>query len=718
MARNGADGLASINPTPTAPDNLQRLDVSARTFGGDVGAAMSGFGNTLENIGDKGMEVFGQVQVDDQLNKTMKSVNGTLENFRKLEGGERLRAQKQTTDEIEEHIRRGRTGLSIVQQQSYDRATENYRNGYVNSQISQLADAAGKEYTKATNSAALEVALQNVANVADDDGKVAEFAEDARAAAVRQLQADGMVNADTLKATLAKADRAVYKTQVEILAQKDPERALALTEKHREVLGADYAQINASLRTRVNDQKAEALFQSASVNTVQRLGTAPEKQNTNAVREAILEQESGNRDAAPKSVNGAIGPGQIMPDTFARYARPGEVITDPMANRAVAGRIVDDLAQKFQGDPERIAVGYFSGEGNVAPIGAPTPWLQDVRDGNGKAVSSYVADITGRVKGPQADQLAAKAGVFDSILASDATPQVKQIALTKARQQFEAAQVASMSQQAAVKIQTDQAIRQVGDLIAAGKPVNVRATLPWATEAQVRDLEEAQKKRAEEVLNGSSADYGPGYADVHAKILSTGAGKIVNQEQLIPLWRSGALNTAGWKAASAELKEINEPGAEAERALNTNFYDSMRKTVQIEFEGDNYVSPERREAWNKALPLLQKAIREGKEKGLTSAQLLDPGSKDYVGKILGPPGGGFIPSAAEQMKAQINRDNKNVAAQAAAKPFDIGTIKTLDDAVAAYESHKITLDQARALALQNPSWGIVVGGPPRVPVVP
>jgi hypothetical protein len=114
--------------------------------------------------------------------------------------------------------------------------------------------------------------------------------------------------------------------------------------------------------------------------------------------QAIWGQESGNK-GNPTSIDGAIGPGQVMPSTFAAYARPGEKINNPADNRAVSARILADYAQRYGGDPARIATAYFSGPGNVAPAGSPTPWLRDARDGNGKSVSGYVSDVMGRLHG-------------------------------------------------------------------------------------------------------------------------------------------------------------------------------------------------------------------------------------------------------------------------------------------------------------------------------
>lgn len=119
--------------------------------------------------------------------------------------------------------------------------------------------------------------------------------------------------------------------------------------------------------------------------------------NAQNVSSAILGQESNNNPNAATSVDGAIGPGQIEPGTFAQFAKPGEDINNAEDNIAVHNRIIADLSNKANGDPARIAVGYFSGPGNIAPADSPTPWKSDRKDGNGKLVSSYVNDVLKRL---------------------------------------------------------------------------------------------------------------------------------------------------------------------------------------------------------------------------------------------------------------------------------------------------------------------------------
>src|ERR1035437_4024691 len=114
--------------------------------------------------------------------------------------------------------------------------------------------------------------------------------------------------------------------------------------------------------------------------------------------QAIFGQESNSGKNNKTSVTGAVGPGQLQPETFSQYAQPGEKINNPSDNIAVSKRIVQDYYNKFNGDPERIATAYFSGPGNVAPRGHPLAWLENKHDPNQKYVSQYVSDINSRLK--------------------------------------------------------------------------------------------------------------------------------------------------------------------------------------------------------------------------------------------------------------------------------------------------------------------------------
>lgn len=115
-------------------------------------------------------------------------------------------------------------------------------------------------------------------------------------------------------------------------------------------------------------------------------------------KEGILAQESDKGANSKTSVDGARGAGQVIPDTFSRFAKPGETIDNVDHNLAVSARIVKALGSKFGDDPGKIAVGYFSGEGNVNP-GKGLPYKADRKDGNGKTVSGYAQDVAMRLTG-------------------------------------------------------------------------------------------------------------------------------------------------------------------------------------------------------------------------------------------------------------------------------------------------------------------------------
>lgn len=110
------------------------------------------------------------------------------------------------------------------------------------------------------------------------------------------------------------------------------------------------------------------------------------------ISKAIISHESGGKNVV--SPQGATGPGQLMPGTFAQYAKPGERIDNPADNIAVHHRIIADYQRRWPGDPARVAVAYFSGPGNVAPPGSPTPWIHNYSDVN-ESVAKYVSSTAG-----------------------------------------------------------------------------------------------------------------------------------------------------------------------------------------------------------------------------------------------------------------------------------------------------------------------------------
>jgi hypothetical protein len=112
-----------------------------------------------------------------------------------------------------------------------------------------------------------------------------------------------------------------------------------------------------------------------------------------AIQTAIRGHEGGGPGVS--SPQGAVGSGQVMPDTFKLYAYPNEQISRDTDNIAVSDRMIRSYFYKYAKDPGRVATAYFSSEGNVAPEGA-TPWRENRRDVN-ESVSSYVSNVLNRL---------------------------------------------------------------------------------------------------------------------------------------------------------------------------------------------------------------------------------------------------------------------------------------------------------------------------------
>ncbi len=117
------------------------------------------------------------------------------------------------------------------------------------------------------------------------------------------------------------------------------------------------------------------------------------------VIKALYGQESGSGANNRTSVDGARSGMQVIPSTFSRFADKGWDINNEEHGLRAGIRYAKYLGDKFGNDPSKIAAGYFSGEGNVPRQGAGA-FIRDTRDGNGKSVSGYVADIQRRL-GPQ-----------------------------------------------------------------------------------------------------------------------------------------------------------------------------------------------------------------------------------------------------------------------------------------------------------------------------
>jgi soluble lytic murein transglycosylase-like protein len=109
---------------------------------------------------------------------------------------------------------------------------------------------------------------------------------------------------------------------------------------------------------------------------------------------AIGRQETGDAPVRT-SVQDARGYFQIIPPTYKAMMGTLDGIEDPEQNTRAAVRYIRHLARKVGNNPEFIAAGYFSGEGNVTAKGIRNP---DRRDANKKSVRDYAREVVARME--------------------------------------------------------------------------------------------------------------------------------------------------------------------------------------------------------------------------------------------------------------------------------------------------------------------------------
>src|ERR1700691_95877 len=227
------------------------------------------------------------------------------------------------------------------------------------------------------------------------------------------------------------------------------------------------------------------------------------------IQMAILAQESGGHANAPRSVTGATGQYQIQLATFRQYAMPGEDINNPPDNKKGGARIINDLYQRAGGDPARVSVGYFSGRGNIAPAGNPTPWKRDVADPTGKTVSSYVHDINERLN--QGKASAYRQVISDPTLSDNA----RQHALDSMNRQFSAASIAVEADNRAKRELNENAANDWSQKINGGATPDMIDRIsndPRITNYETRNnlISLAEKRGVDDIRK-----YGSGYTSVY-----------------------------------------------------------------------------------------------------------------------------------------------------------------------------------------------------------
>jgi GH24 family phage-related lysozyme (muramidase) len=206
--------------------------------------------------------------------------------------------------------------------------------------------------------------------------------------------------------------------------------------------------------------------------------------------------------------------------------------------------------------------------------------------------------------------------------------------------------------------------------------------------------------------------YGPGFYDLYRRVhLPQGdPDRITDPNQLYAhVGPAGDLTVGGVDKLRSEIDLRRSPDGVAESEMRAQFLKNARAQITGTDEGLHIRDPKGDELYLKfmaqAWPLYDKERKAGK----SPAQLLDPDSPDYVGKVIG----NFKRPMDQWFNDTIHDNPADKAPNAAA--FDVSKVKTIDDLVAAYRRGDVNKQMADEIAIAN-GWGKRKPVAPQIPM--
>lgn len=165
-----------------------------------------------------------------------------------------------------------------------------------------------------------------------------------------------------------------------------------------------YEEINTiEARDRIKNGTAKLAPPGVTATTKTTTGSAAP--SLTAVQNAIAGQEwAGDKDKAPTSKAGAVGPSQITPDTWDTYTAKGIIpktwkIDNPDDNLEAGKLIIADLYKKHGGDVDKIAAEYYGGAGAINKDGTIKRDVSPKAGIPGPNIGEYVDEVKGRIGG-------------------------------------------------------------------------------------------------------------------------------------------------------------------------------------------------------------------------------------------------------------------------------------------------------------------------------
>lgn len=689
MARVPYSGVPETAPLPTPTDDYQHVQATPAQSGALIGQGLEQLGAGATHAA----RFFGDVAADNASNVYQERVDKILHGdpnkmvlgpdgqqhpdtgYLGLRGRQALDARPGVAKQFDDLMKETREGLQTPEQElKFDNFSRRYRSIAID-KVGSHADRESIVWYNAVNKDSATLAMTGIARNADNPEAVANYTRDLVDARIQQAQIAGAREGDPVwNEAYSGARRDALSAELEARAVSDPAGALRKLERNKEIAGLRYDDLANKFRVRANHQEGIGLGEQAYAKA-QADAPAPivpgQVPTLDQIHGAIIRQESGANPNVRTSINGAQGIGQILPGTFAQYAKPGERIENPADNLAVSKRIADDYYQRYGGDAQRVAVAYFSGPGNVAPAGSPTPWVRDIADGNGKTTSAYVGDVTRRLSGE--GTAATKSDAYRIVMDSPASFEVKQAALAQINQISTVQQAAYVDQQRQFHLQEQQrkirADKAIDEIIQDSTSLSPKITAQMVAndprlrgrdkEYGVQLLERANKP--DPIARTSAATS----MDLLDRIRKPEGdpSKITDLDPIFDAYIKGAMTKSDFEFVK---KQFNE-GASSEgsnlQKLQKSFIAQAKESINLAnmsgimtggpgafsgYEFERYVTAK---------------VQDYRKEGKDPIALFDPANKDYIGR----PDESGRPAILKPFLKNMQQTTRDAAAEIPAK---------------------------------------------------
>jgi hypothetical protein len=708
-------------PSVGMPNDYLSVRANPNAFGAQVGQALEGTGKVLGQMGDEAMNI--AVQRQGMINETLSTDAETqaasaygaiMGKYKSMEGLQAVHALPQTVSDLTQVRQTIRATLpNVAAQRSFDLLAarrESYALGDINNYaatqikvadtrsasaaLNQAIDSAS-DYSVASSDVQSQDALMNVKfqaarvlnNQGYGEGAGTGMKQDAKGNLTFSDTPEGNQAKDVYDDFMSKAAGKIWENRITTLAN-DPKNGSVtkavdvLARNKDDIPSATYAKLSHMLAPAVRSEQARGIADDVKTN----LDRAYATQFTNTSGPAgpkdlvdiFANQESGNGKTSANI-------GQIQPDTWSKFAKPGENINNSADNRAVMDRMLNKYTADYDGDTSRVAVAYFSGPGNVAPVGSPTPYLHDYKDSQGKSVSSYVDDIKTKTSSSGGYQSQA------DYIRTNYTDLVQQ-ARDKAREAhpddatFEDQAVARTQQHLNDVIRTQELqTRGDQDLVLQATKGKYTGNNPLTNSSQInlmpKEVRDAwdrwnlndpyAAKKLDNLVSANSRGKAVTYGtDFYKHFLDVANGTTKNPVDLMsyidPANKNDSpLTNTGYERLSKITQDIQTPEGHAFIQAESNFLQDTHRLYTGGALGGNGPTATNKE-FNQALQEIIPKIEAGKAAGKTPEQLFSPkingkDNPDYITAAVKPPSISSIVAPTMRVLAAPGSKNSSAA---------------------------------------------------------